>query len=66
MFNKATVERNQTSFEAEDSAQTKKKKKKKNSTESFSITGDQAEKRISELEIRSFEVMQSGEQREKE
>lgn len=27
MFNKVTVERNQTSFEAEDSAQTKKKKK---------------------------------------
>lgn len=63
MFNKVTIKRNQTSFEAEDSDQTKKKKKY--STESFSITGDQAEKRISELEIRSFEVMQSGEQREK-
>ena len=36
---------------------TELKKKKKNSTESFSITGDQAEKRISELEIRSFEVI---------
>lgn len=35
----------------------KKNKTKKYSIESFSITGDQAAKRISELEIRSFEVM---------
>lgn len=35
----------------------KKNTTKKNSTESFNITGDQAEKRSSELEIRSFEVI---------
>ena len=58
MFNKVTIERKQASFKAEDYDLTENKTKQnktKHSTDSFNIRGDQAEKRIGELKIRSFE-----------